>query len=111
MVAWLVGTGLRLGKLVVAAAAAVLVLGVPLVAGAPVETYPEFTPTTVEVQTESLGLSATEIELSPAMAKLAEPRNQGSMLAAKPSSVSERLKPRVPGPTSPPTGSGIPVIA
>jgi Cu/Ag efflux pump CusA len=56
MVAWLVGTGLRLGKLAVAAAAAVLVLGVPLVVGAPVETYPEFTPTTVEVQTESLGL-------------------------------------------------------
>ncbi len=62
MVAWLVRTGLRLGRLVVAAAAAVLVLGVPLVAGAPVDTYPEFTPTTVEVQTESLGLSATEVE-------------------------------------------------
>ena len=61
MVAWLVGTGLRLGKLAVAAAAAVLVLGVPLVVGAPVETYPEFTPTTVEVQTESWGLAAPEV--------------------------------------------------
>jgi Cu/Ag efflux pump CusA len=62
MIAWFVGSGLRLGNLVVAAAAAILVLGIPLVANAPVETYPEFTPTTVEVQTESLGLSATEVE-------------------------------------------------
>ncbi|MDQ6715438.1 MAG: efflux RND transporter permease subunit, partial [Actinomycetota bacterium] len=53
---------MRLGKLVVAAAAAILVLGVVLVAGAPLETYPEFRATTVQVQTESLGLSATEVE-------------------------------------------------
>ncbi len=62
MTAWLVRSGLRLGKLVVAAAAVILVVGIPLLAHAPVETYPEFTPTTVQVRTEALGLSATEVE-------------------------------------------------
>src|SRR5450432_4254819 len=42
---------------------------------------------------------------------LAAPRSHGSMLAAKPSSDSERLKPRVPGPISAPGGNWKPVMA
>src|SRR5262245_14673898 len=48
--------------LVVAAAAATLVVGVSQLHKAPVEVLPDFTPTTVEVQTEALGLSAAEVE-------------------------------------------------
>jgi Cu/Ag efflux pump CusA len=43
-------------------AAAVIVLGVVTLKDAPVDVYPEFTPPYVEIQTESLGLSAPEVE-------------------------------------------------
>ena len=43
-------------------AAAVFVVGVLQIRDAPVDVLPEFSPTYVEVQTEALGLSATEIE-------------------------------------------------
>ena len=53
---------LRWGKVVLAAAAAMLVLGIGALRSATVEAYPEFTPTAVQVQTEALGLSAAEVE-------------------------------------------------
>jgi Cu/Ag efflux pump CusA len=53
---------LRFRRLVLAAAAGVLLLGVLQLRGASIDTYPEFAPVTVQIQTEALGLSATEVE-------------------------------------------------
>jgi CzcA family heavy metal efflux pump len=47
---------------VVVVAAALLVLGATQLRDVPVDVLPEFTPPTVEVQTEALGLSAAEVE-------------------------------------------------
>jgi CzcA family heavy metal efflux pump len=47
---------------VIPAAAALLVFGVIHLRDAPVDVLPEFSPTYVEVQTEALGLSASEVE-------------------------------------------------
>jgi Cu/Ag efflux pump CusA len=58
----LVRSSLKFRVLVVAAAAGLLVLGGSQLHKAPVEVLPDFTPTTVEVQTEALGLSAAEVE-------------------------------------------------
>lgn len=58
----LVRSSLKFRLLVVAAAAALLGLGASQLHKAPVEVLPDFTPTTVEVQTEALGLSAPEVE-------------------------------------------------
>jgi Cu/Ag efflux pump CusA len=59
---WLIASGLRFGRLVIAAAVALLVLGVAQLSSAKVDVYPEFMPPTVEIQTEALGLSAAEVE-------------------------------------------------
>jgi Cu/Ag efflux pump CusA len=58
----IVSTCLRFKLLVVVAAAAFLIVGASQLRRAPVEVLPDFTPTTVEVQTEALGLSAAEVE-------------------------------------------------
>ena len=58
IVAW----SLRFRRLLVAAAAAVIVFGVAVLPGAPVDALPEISPPYVEVQTEALGLSAEEVE-------------------------------------------------
>jgi CzcA family heavy metal efflux pump len=62
MMRWIVTSSITFRLLVVAAAAATLVMGVSQLHKAPVEILPDFTPTTVEVQTEALGLSAAEVE-------------------------------------------------
>ena len=62
MMRWVVGASVRLRLLVVAAAAAVIVVGASQLREMPVEVLPDFTPTTVEIQTEALGLSASEVE-------------------------------------------------
>ena len=62
MMRWIVKSSITFRLLVVAAAAATLVVGVSQLHKAPVEVLPDFTPTTVEVQTEALGLSAAEVE-------------------------------------------------
>ncbi len=59
---WIVGSSITFRLLVVAAAAATLVVGASQLRKMPVEVLPDFTPTTVEVQTEALGLSAAEVE-------------------------------------------------
>ena len=59
---WILASGLKMGRLVVAAAVAVLVLAVVQLPSASVDVYPEFTPPSVQVQTEALGLSAQEVE-------------------------------------------------
>src|SRR3954471_8337614 len=62
MVSWLISSALRLRRLVVAAVAAVLGLGIVQLSSATVDVYPEFQATQVEVQAEALGLSAEEVE-------------------------------------------------
>jgi CzcA family heavy metal efflux pump len=62
MMRHIVNSSLKFKLLIVAAAAALLVVGVSQLRKAPVEVLPDFTPTTVEVQTEALGLSAAEVE-------------------------------------------------
>ncbi|MCW2904409.1 MAG: transporter, partial [Streptosporangiaceae bacterium] len=62
MVGWLIGSAARLRRLVVAAVIAVLGIGILQLGSAPIDVYPEFAGTQVEVQAEALGLSAQEVE-------------------------------------------------
>jgi CzcA family heavy metal efflux pump len=62
MMRWIVGWSLKFRLLVVAIAAGMIVLGITQLPKTPVDVLPEFTPPTVEVQTEALGLSAEEVE-------------------------------------------------
>ena len=58
----IIRTSLRFRLLVVGIAVGVLALGVTQLRDAPVDVLPEFTPPYAEIQTEALGLSATEVE-------------------------------------------------
>ncbi|HEX2069330.1 MAG TPA: efflux RND transporter permease subunit [Actinomycetota bacterium] len=62
MMRWIIGSSLKFRRLVIAVAAGVLVLGITQIGKTSVDLLPEFKPTTVEVQTEALGLSAEEVE-------------------------------------------------
>jgi Cu/Ag efflux pump CusA len=59
---WALGSSLRFGRLVIALAIGLVVFGIAQLRSAPVDVYPEFTPPSVEIQTEALGLSAAETE-------------------------------------------------
>src|SRR5882757_9788631 len=59
---WALGSSLRFSRLVVALAIGVMVFGIAQLRSAPVDVYPEFTPPSVEIQAEALGLSAAEVE-------------------------------------------------
>jgi Cu/Ag efflux pump CusA len=59
---WVLGSGLRFWRLVVALALGAVVFGIAQLRSAPVDVYPEFTPPAVQIQTEALGLSAAEVE-------------------------------------------------
>lgn len=62
MIRWIVGVSLRSRGLVLALAVGVLALGFVELDNMPRDVLPEFSPVTVEVQTEALGLSAPEVE-------------------------------------------------
>src|SRR5258708_13076714 len=62
MLRWIVGSSLRLAALVAAFAGVILLLGITQLRSAAIDTYPEFTAPSVQVQTEALGLSAAEVE-------------------------------------------------
>jgi Cu/Ag efflux pump CusA len=62
MMRWIVASSLRLRFLVLPAAAGLLLFGIVQARTMPADALPEFTPPTVEVQTEALGLSAKEVE-------------------------------------------------
>jgi CzcA family heavy metal efflux pump len=62
MMRWIVGASLRFRYIVVGAAAALIFIGVQQLSGASMDVFPEFAPPKVEVQTPSLGLSASEVE-------------------------------------------------
>ena len=59
---WIIGSSIRFRRLIVVVAAGLLVFGVLQLDNAQTDILPEFNPPTVEVQTESLGLSAEEVE-------------------------------------------------
>src|SRR5437763_7065456 len=62
MTRWIVAQSVKLRLLVIVAAVAVLAFGFTQLRTASLDALPEFSPTSVEVQTEALGLSAAEIE-------------------------------------------------
>ncbi|HEU4513269.1 MAG TPA: efflux RND transporter permease subunit [Nocardioidaceae bacterium] len=62
MMRWIVGSSLKLQKIILAAAVGVVALGIYQVSKTPVDLMPEYQKPTVEVQTEALGLSASEVE-------------------------------------------------
>jgi Cu/Ag efflux pump CusA len=59
---WALQSGLRFGRLAVALAVCLVVFGIAGLRSAPVDVYPDFTPVSVQIQTEALGLSAAEVE-------------------------------------------------
>src|SRR3954470_23342967 len=62
MMRWLIGSSLKFRLLIIPIAAALMVAGFVQLRRAPVDVLPEFTPPTVQIQTEALGLSAAEVE-------------------------------------------------
>jgi CzcA family heavy metal efflux pump len=62
MLRWIVQTSLRYRYLVVFMAAALMVFGITRLSGSSVDVFPEFAPPKVEIQTISLGLSASDVE-------------------------------------------------
>lgn len=62
MLRWIIGSGLKARGFMLLLAAGLITLGVVQLRDMPRDVLPEFTPPTVEVQTEALGLSAIEVE-------------------------------------------------
>jgi CzcA family heavy metal efflux pump len=62
MMRWIVSWSLRFRFLVIAAACALIAFGVVSIRNSAVDVFPEFAPPQVEVQTESLGLSTSDVE-------------------------------------------------
>ena len=62
MIRWVVDASLKARIPVIVLAAAVIFFAVREIRDTPVDTLPEFGPTTVQIQTEALGLSAPEVE-------------------------------------------------
>jgi CzcA family heavy metal efflux pump len=62
MLRWIIGSSLRFRYLVVATAAGLIFFGVDTLRHSAVDVFPEFAPPRVEIQTPSLGLSASEVE-------------------------------------------------
>ena len=59
---WLVQAALRFRIIVVAAAVALIVVGVRTADDIPLDVFPEFAPPRVEIQTEAPGLSTEEVD-------------------------------------------------
>lgn len=62
MLRWLIGVGLRARIAVLVLALLAILVGIGQLRSSNVDVFPEFDPPLVEVQTEALGLSATEVE-------------------------------------------------
>ena len=62
MMQWVVSSSLRLRTLIAALAALLLVAGGWQLRGVPLDAVPEFSPLSLQVKTEALGLSAAEVE-------------------------------------------------
>jgi len=59
---WIVQTSLRYRYLVIFLAAVLMIYGIVLLRNSAVDVFPEFAPPKVEIQTLSMGLSATDVE-------------------------------------------------
>jgi CzcA family heavy metal efflux pump len=59
---WIISSSLRFRYLVVAAAAAMIVLGITVIPRMHVDVFPEFAPPRVVIQTACVGLSTTDVE-------------------------------------------------
>ena len=59
---WIVQTSLRYRYLVIFLAAVLMVFGIAQLRNSAVDVFPEFAPPKVEIQTLSMGLSATDVE-------------------------------------------------
>ena len=62
MLRWVIGSSLRFRFIVAAVAGGLIFFGTQALRDSPVDVFPEFAPPRVEVQTPSLGLSASEVE-------------------------------------------------
>ena len=62
MMRWIISSGLRLRTMVAALAALLLIVGGWQLHNVPLDAVPEFSPLSLQVKTEALGLSATEVE-------------------------------------------------
>ena len=62
MLRWVVGSSLKYRFIVMAIAAGLMFFGVQQLQSTQIDVFPEFAPPRVEVQTPSLGLSASEVE-------------------------------------------------
>jgi CzcA family heavy metal efflux pump len=62
MMRWIVGASLHFRFLVIAAAAAMMLVGITQLRNTPVDVFPEFAPPFVEIQTEAPGMSTEEVE-------------------------------------------------
>ena len=62
MMRWIIGSSLKARGFMLFVAALLIVMGAVQLRSVPKDVLPEFTPPTVEVQTEALGLSANEVE-------------------------------------------------
>src|SRR5258708_5959578 len=62
LMGWIISSSLRFRYLVVAAAVALMVLGVTLVPRMHVDVFPEFAPPRVVIQTACVGLSTSDVE-------------------------------------------------
>jgi Cu/Ag efflux pump CusA len=59
---WIISSSLKFRFLVLAVAAALLVFGTEELRRMPVDVFPEFAPPKVEVQTEGMGMTSSEVE-------------------------------------------------
>ena len=62
MFTWIIGSSLRFRFLILAGAVALLVYGANELRKMPVDVFPEFSPPKVEIQTEGLGMTSSEVE-------------------------------------------------
>ena len=62
MLKWIIKSSLQLRLLVTAVAVLLIIYGITYLSKIPVDVLPEFSRPFVEIQTEALGLSATEVE-------------------------------------------------
>ena len=62
MLAWLISSSVRLRTVVLVAAAGLLIFGAAVLKDKPLDAIPEFSPLSLTVKTEALGLSSAEVE-------------------------------------------------
>ncbi len=62
MLKWVIGSSLKYRYIVMALAAGLMFFGVGQLSNSQIDVFPEFAPPRVEIQTPSLGLSASEVE-------------------------------------------------